>query len=127
MRTPPKKPAPSAHPPAKVERVFDRSASGGGGELSGILSALEGFVSRLEPALYPAGEVPGVLKALARAEKLCATAKLLMSRRAAELHAGDLEGATSTARWLAGHSGEGVGKENDLLATAGGLTRTGLG
>jgi hypothetical protein len=65
---------------------------------SSILTALEGFVTRLEPAEYRAADVPVVLARIARAEKLCATAKLLMSRRASELYAGDADGATSAAK-----------------------------
>jgi hypothetical protein len=97
--------------------MFDSSGAG----FSEILSAIEGFVTRLEPAAYSPADVPVVLRRISRAEKLCATARLLMSRRAAELHAGDVDGTTSTAKWLAGQSGEGVGKARRDLDTAGKL------
>ena len=97
--------------------MFDESDK----SFSGILSALELFVARLDPAEYSSVDVPVVLKRLTRAEKLCATAKLLMARRASELFAGDSEGTTSTARWLAGQSGESVGKARRDLDTAGRL------
>jgi hypothetical protein len=96
--------------------MFDGTASDQ--SFSGILSALEAFVARLEPAEYLAGDVPIVLRRISRAEKLCATARLLMSRRAAELFATDAEGATTTAKWLAANSGEGVGKARRDLETA---------
>jgi len=41
-----------------------------------------------------------------------------MSRRAAELFAADADGTTSTAKWLAGQSGEGVGKARRDLEMA---------
>jgi hypothetical protein len=85
---------------------------------AGILSALEGFVARLEPAQYLPGDVPVVLRRISRAEKLCATARLLMSRRAGELYAADVDGTTSTAKWLATQSGEGVGKARRDLEMA---------
>jgi hypothetical protein len=85
---------------------------------AGILSVLEGFVSGLEPAEYARGDVPVVLRRITKAEKLCAAARLLMSRRAAELFAGDGEGTTSTAKWLASQRGEGVGKSRRDLEMA---------
>jgi len=107
----------SEHPPAIIEHMFDTTDQ----SFSGILSALERFVAQLEPAEYSPDDVPVVLKRLTLAEKLCAAAKLLMARRAAELFAGDHEGTTSTAKWLADQSGEGVGKARRDLETAGRL------
>jgi hypothetical protein len=75
-----------------------------------ILLAVEGFVAGLEPAEYAPADVPVVLKRVVRAEKLCASARILMARRAAELHDGGQDGKTSAAKWLAGESGEAVGK-----------------
>ena len=59
-----------------------------------ILSAIEGFVTDLEPGEYAPGDVPLVLRHIARAEKLCGTARLLLSKRAADLRAGERDGLT---------------------------------
>jgi len=83
-----------------------------------ILSALERFVTGLAPEEYAPLDVPVLLGQVARAEKLCGAARLLLSRRAASLRSDERNGATSSARWLAGQSGEGVGTARRDLETA---------
>ncbi len=74
-----------------------------------ILEDLESFVGSLEPETYSPRDVPVLLGRVARAEKLCAAARLLLARRAATLHSDERHGAVSSARWLAGQSGDGIG------------------
>ncbi len=76
---------------------------------AGILEDLESFVGSLEPEAYSPRDVPVLLGHVVRAEKLCAAARLLLARRAALLRSEERHGAVSSARWLAGQSGEGIG------------------
>jgi hypothetical protein len=86
-----------------------------------ILGELEAFVGRLEPEEFAPLHVPLLLSQVARAEKLCGAARLLLTRRAALLRADERNGAVSAARWFAGQSGEGVGVARRDLETAGKL------
>src|SRR5208337_2715889 len=63
-------------------------------------------------------DVALVLTRISRAEKLCGTARLLMSKRAAELGSERSGGRVSTAEWIGDLSGEGVGKARRDLDTA---------
>ncbi len=87
--------------------MFDAGRDKSFGE---ILRAVESFVAGLEVAEYAPADVPVVIKRLVKAEKLCASGRILMARRAAELHDGGRDGETSAAKWFAGESGEAVGK-----------------
>jgi hypothetical protein len=82
------------------------------------LAALERFVEDLEPGRYRPADVPVVLQRIARAEKLCGAAKLLMSKRAASIRSDERDGRTSAAKWIAEQSGDAVGKARRDLETA---------
>jgi hypothetical protein len=98
--------------------MFDTAAASSFGA---ILGDLEAFVGRLEPEEFAPQHVPLLLGQIARAEKLCGAARLLLTRRAALLRADERDGAVSAARWFAGQSGEGVGVARRDLETAGKL------
>jgi hypothetical protein len=99
--------------------MFDRAATNS--SFGDILGELEVFVGRLEPEEFAPQDIPLLLGQVARAEKLCGAARLLLTRRATSLRADERNGAVSAARWFAGQSGEGVGVARRDLETAGKL------
>ena len=91
---------------------------GAGRGFGPILAALRSFVSELEPSSYPSGDVPVVMCELAEAEKLCASAKLLMAGRANEPGNRSRNGETDATQVLSSSLGEPAGKSRRDLETA---------
>jgi hypothetical protein len=87
-----------------------------------ILRDLERFVADLEPEEFAPADVPALLGQVVRAEKLCAAARMFLARRAASLRSDERKGAVSSARWIAGQSGEGIGVMRRDLETTGRLS-----
>ncbi len=87
-----------------------------------ILKALERFVADLEPEEFAPADIPALLGQVVRAEKLCAAARMFLARRAASLRSDERRGAVSSARWIAGQSGEAIGVMRRDLETAGRLS-----
>jgi len=101
-----------------IEHMFGSEADR---SFAGILSALEAFVTGLEPGEYAPADVPVVLARVARAEKLCGAARLLLSKRAASLLDDRSDGHASAAKWLAEQQGTSVGQARRELELAGAL------
>lgn len=90
----------------------------GEASFSPILDSLRSFVRQLEPGSYASSDVPVMLKRIAEAEKLCGTAKLLMSKRAKELSTQQGRGEASPSNFIADEFGQSVGRTRRDLDTA---------
>src|ERR1039458_2293011 len=101
----------------RIEHMFARPDR----SFEEILKDLERFVAHLEPEEYAPADIPALLGHVVRAEKLCAAARMFLARRAASLRSDERKGSVSSARWIAGQSGEGIGVMRRDLETTGRL------
>jgi hypothetical protein len=87
--------------------------------LEDLASELRDVVADLEPATYDGRDATRLTKVAAEVEKLGATAKILLARRAAETRGWVGESsAASSDQWLAQVSGCSQGAAREALATA---------
>ncbi|HUS62674.1 MAG TPA: hypothetical protein VMY34_10790, partial [Acidimicrobiales bacterium] len=78
------------------------------------LAGLEGF----DPDAVPLTDVPSVIRLFTVIERIGATGRMLVARRAAEAQLHRAEGERSAADWLATLMGAPVGKAIDELKTS---------
>lgn len=113
------------HPCRTIEHMFEdkggtltKEREGGHGGFLSILTELRGYVRSFEPAAFSSSEVPRMLSFFAEAEKLCGAARLLMARRAEEVREQNAKGHADPSQFVAGETGEPVGKSRRDLETA---------
>lgn len=109
------------HPPATIEHMFESATQAE--RFREVLGVMERFVAELDTALLGPADTGEALRTISKTEKLCGTARLLVSKRAAELRSDEADGVTSTAKLVADETGEGVGKARRDLDTAQRLAR----
>lgn len=83
--------------------------------LNGLLEAVADELSVLSPRDVPLPDVPALLEAFCRLERLGASGRLLLAARAAEGQRWKREGFASPADWLAAQTGTSTGRARDDL------------